>query len=68
MQGSVFGAVSLWLFVYEISPEPLNGFAPHSHRTSEDMFGPSLGWVWRSRSKVKVTRNKKRHFSAQIAD
>ena len=26
-----FGAVSLWLFVYEISLEPLNGFVPNSH-------------------------------------
>jgi len=25
----------------------------------EDMFGPSLGRVWMSRSKIKVTRNKK---------
>ena len=33
-EGSVFGAVSLWVFwfVYEISLEPLNGFAPDSHR------------------------------------
>ena len=29
-EGSVFGAVSLcFLFVYEIPPEPLNGFAPN---------------------------------------
>jgi len=26
--GSVFGAVSLWFLVYEISLKPLNGFAP----------------------------------------
>ena len=25
----------------------------------EDVIGPSLGWVWTSRSKVKVTRDKK---------
>ena len=31
-EGSVFGAVSLCVFVYEISRGPLNGFAPHSHR------------------------------------
>jgi len=34
-EGSVFGTVSLFswfvLFVYEISREPLNGFAPNSH-------------------------------------
>jgi len=34
---------------------------------TEDVFGPSLGWVWRSKSKVKVARNKKRHFSALSA-
>jgi len=28
---------------------------------AEDVFGPSVGRVWRS--KVKVTRDKKRHFS-----
>jgi len=28
----------------------------------EDVFGPSLGRVWRSRSQVKVTSGKKRHF------
>ena len=32
MEGSVFGANSLWfLFVYEIYPEPLNGFGRYSH-------------------------------------
>jgi len=32
VEGSVFGAVSLcFLFVYEIFPELLNGFAPNSH-------------------------------------
>jgi len=45
--------------VFGISQEPLNGFATNSH---EDVFGPSLGWVWRSMSKVKVTRDKKRGF------
>jgi len=33
----------------------------------EDVFGPSLRWVWMLRSKVKVTRDKKRHFSALSA-
>jgi len=47
------------MLVYEISLEPLNGFMPNSH---EDVFGPLLG-VWRSRSKIKVTWEK-RHFSA----
>ena len=28
----------------------------------EGVFGPSLGWVWMSRSKVKVTTDKKRGF------
>jgi len=35
---------------------------------TEDVFGPSLGRVWRSRSKAKVTRNKTRHFLALLAD
>jgi len=50
-----------FLFVHEISQEPLNGFAPNSQ---EDVFGPSLRQVWMLRSKAKVTRDKKRHFSA----
>jgi len=53
MEGSVFGAVSLWffLFVFEISPELLNRFAPNSHGTC----GWSLAWT---SLKVKVTREK----------
>ena len=36
----LFLALSVsFLFVYEIYPEPLNGFAPNSQ---EDVFGPSL--------------------------
>jgi len=50
--------------VYEISRESLNGFAPNSQ---EYVFGPSLGRVWRSRSKVKDQRSRspgaKRHLS-----
>jgi len=42
-----------FLSVYEISRELLNGFA-QIH--TEDMFGPPLRWVWRS--KIKVTRDK----------
>jgi len=34
VEGSVSGAISLWFFVYEISREPLNGFAPNSHGRS----------------------------------
>jgi len=40
--GSVFGAVCDFLFVYEISLESLNGFAPNSQ---ENVFGSSLGRV-----------------------
>jgi len=47
MEGSVFGTVSLWLFVYEIPQELLNGFAPNSHGSCV-WYG--LGWAWRSRS------------------
>ena len=53
-----------FFFVYEISREPLNGFAPNSR--GKRVFGPSLGRVWRSRSKVKGQghQGQKRHFSA----
>jgi len=39
-----------------------NGWTYLCQIHTEDVFGPSpsLGWVWMSRSKVKVTRNKKR--------
>ena len=50
---------SAFLFVYEISLELLNGFAPNSHgRRVWSLIRTS----WRSRSKVKVTRYRKRHF------
>ena len=53
-----------FLFVYEISWESLNGFAPNSHgRRVWSIARKSL----RSRSKVKVTRDKKRQFSALSA-
>ena len=42
-----------------ISWELLNGFVPNSHRRR---IGPSPGRVWRSRSKVEITRDKKQHF------
>jgi len=46
-----FGAVSLcFLFMYEISREPLNGFAPKSH---ERRVWSLVRQIWRSRSKVK---------------
>jgi len=48
--GSRGTVVILWmiatrpvLFVYEISPEPLNGFAPNSQERR--VFGPSLGRI-----------------------
>ena len=52
-----FGAVSLWflLFVYEISR---GRWKDLSQTHTKDMFGPSLGRVWRRKSKVKVTRDK----------
>jgi len=31
VEGSVFGAISLWFLVYEISLEPMNGFVPNLH-------------------------------------
>jgi len=58
----LFLAPSVWVFlcVYEISPEPLNGFAPNSH--GRHVW--SLSWTCLT---VKVTRDKKRHFSALLA-
>jgi len=61
--GSVFGAVSLFFFVCVWN---ISGTA---ERHKEDVFGPSLGRVWRSKSKVKGQKStspeiKKRHFSA----
>jgi len=51
-KGSVFGAVNLcFLFVYEISREPLNGFAPNSH-------GRRVWSLARTSLKVKVNRDK----------
>ena len=46
--------------------ERLNGFASNSQ---EDVFGPSLGWVWISRSQVNVTRDKTRctHYPSPAA-
>jgi len=53
----------LWLFVFSwlcmIFWEPLNGFAPNSHRRR---IGPSPRRDWMSRSKVKINRDKKQHF------
>ena len=58
----VFGAVRQsvgFSFVYEISRAPLNGFAPNAHERRV--------WSLDQRSKVKVTMDKKRHFSALMA-
>jgi len=61
-QSSVFSTVCdfcFFLFVNQIPRKWLNGFVPNS-QGRQDMFGPSLGRVWmsRSKSKVKVTRDK----------
>jgi len=51
----------VFLSVYELSREPLNGFAPHSH-------GRCLCLVPIQTSlKVKVTMDKKQHFLALLA-
>jgi len=52
-EGSVFGAVSLWLFVclWNISVTAGRICASRQIHT-ENEFGPSLGRIWRSRSKV----------------
>jgi len=64
VEGSVFGTISLgFLFVYEI---PLgNHWMDLCQIHTEEVFGPLLGWVWRS--KVKVIRDKKWHFLALSA-
>jgi len=56
-EGSVFGAVSLCFLCmkYCISS---NRWTNLRRIHTEDMFGPSLGRVWRSRSKAKVTMDK----------
>jgi len=64
-KGFVFGAIIFFLFWYEIFRKPMKGFAPNSH--GRRVWYTSLGRDWRSRSKVKVTRDKKRHFSALSA-
>jgi len=53
-------SVCVFLFVYEIFPEPLNGFAPNSHGRSVW----SLTWT---SLKVKVTRDKKTYFLVLLA-
>ena len=47
----------LFLFVHEVSREPLNGFTPNSQGRHVWSLA-SLGRVWMSRAKVKVTRDK----------
>ena len=51
---------SVFLFVYEISREPQNGFAPNSHRRRAcSLIQTSLKVkIKGQRSKVKVTREK----------
>ena len=47
-----------FLFLYEISREPLNGFSPNS----QERRVWSLGWIGMLRSKVKITTDKNRGF------
>jgi len=57
-----FGTVCDFLFVYEMPLELLNGFVPNSQRRRVWSF------TWASLNvKVKVTRDKKRHFLAILA-
>ena len=61
LQKAVFGAVSLWFFVYEISLEPLNGFAPSSHRRHVlSLARTSL----KAKVKDQGHQGQKRHFLA----
>ena len=62
-EGSVFGIVGLWFFC--LCMQYLSNRSMHLHQICmEDVLGPSLGRVWRLRSKAKITRDKNRHFSA----
>ena len=60
MVGSVSGAASLcFLFVYEISQEPLNGFASNSHgRRVWSLARTTLKVKVKGQTKVKVIRDK----------
>jgi len=53
----LFLAPSVCFFVYEISLEPLNGFAPNSH-------GRRVWSLTRTNLKVKVAGTKNPHFLA----
>jgi len=61
-EGSVFGAISLWLFCLCMT-HLRNRWMDLHQIQMENTFSPSLGRVWRSRSKVIVTRDKKIAFS-----
>ena len=66
VEGSIFGDVSLWLFlcVWNISGKPLNGFVLYSQeRCVWSLARASL----KVKVKVKVSRDKKRHFSTPSA-
>jgi len=60
-EGSVSDAISLSLSCMK---HLRNRWTDLHQLHTQYVFGPSLGRVWRSRSKVKVTRDKKWHFSA----
>ena len=62
--GKVWSAIALFVYENLISPEPLNADLCQIH--TEDVFDPSLGIIWSSRSKVKGQdhQRQKRHFSA----
>ena len=53
----------LWLFCLCLK-YPRNRWTDLRQFHTEDVFGPSLGHVWRSRSKVKFTRDKNGIFGA----
>jgi len=64
MEGSGFGSIRLWVFCFYIKYLG-NRQTDLRQIHTEDVFRPWLGRVWRL--KVKVTRDKKRHFSALSA-
>jgi len=67
-ESSVFGAVSLW-FLYVCMKCLWNRWTDLRQIHTEDAFGPSLGQVWKSKSKVKGQghQGQKRHFLALSA-
>ena len=66
-EGSVFGAVSVFCFCVKYLGNRWMDLRQGAQYDTQDVFSPSLGRVWRSRSKVKVTRDKNGIFGLLAA-